>query len=91
MKQIHKPVPCRIEKVGLENDLLGGIISGVKATCSLCRHQTESIGISTHAVRECLSLMREECPCGGSNEYGIEAIGSPHFEFCGDRKHFVVL
>jgi hypothetical protein len=91
MQRIHKPVTCKIETVGLENDFLGGIISGVKATCSLCLHQTESIGISIQSVRECLSLMREECPCGGSNDYGIEATGSPHFEFCGDRKHVVDL
>jgi hypothetical protein len=89
VRRIHKPVPCKIETVGLENDLLGGITSGVKATCSLCRHQTESIGISLYSVRECLSLMREECPCGGSNEYGIEAMGSPHFDFGRDRSDLV--
>jgi hypothetical protein len=86
VRRIHKRVPCKIETVGLENDLLGGIISGVRATCSLCRHQTESLGISMNSVRECLSLMREECPIGAPNEYGIEAMGSSHFEFCGHSK-----
>jgi hypothetical protein len=89
VRRIHKPVPCKIETVGLENDLLGGVTSGVKATCSLCRHQTVSLGTSMNSVRECLSLMREECPVGASNEYGIDTMGSPHFEHCRDRKDLV--
>jgi hypothetical protein len=89
MQRLHKPVPCKLETIGLENAFVEGVVSGVKATCSLCRHQTESIGVSINSVRECLSLMREECPIGGSNEYGIEALGSPHFEYGRERKDLV--
>ncbi len=74
MKRMHKPVPCRIETVGLENDLVGSPVRGLTAMCLLCRHQTWSFGISPGSVHECLRLMREECPCGASNDYGIEAV-----------------
>ncbi len=79
MQRMHKPVACRIETVGLENTLLGSPVSGLRAICLLCGHQTESFGISVSSVHECLDSMREECPCGGSNAYGIEAIVTHHF------------
>jgi hypothetical protein len=69
MQPVHKRVPCTIEYVGLDNDFVGYIVPSVVATCSRCNHQTESIGTTTRSVRECLSAMREECPCGGSNHY----------------------
>jgi hypothetical protein len=80
MQRVHKPVPCKIEYVGLENDLVGCIAPSVIATCSRCCHQTESIGTSLQSLRECLSSMREECPCGGFNEYGVDVMASPRDE-----------
>jgi hypothetical protein len=73
MHRVHRLVPCK-------NDLVGCIAPSIIATCSRCCHRTESIGTSVQSLRECLSLMREECPCGGSNEYGVEVTGSPHFD-----------
>ena len=73
MQRAHRQIPCTIEYVGLENDFVGLKVPGVIATCSRCRHRTESIGISVRSLHECLSLMREECPCGASNDYGVEA------------------
>ena len=44
MERVHKRVPCTIEYVGLESDFVGLPVPGFIATCSRCRHQTESIG-----------------------------------------------
>lgn len=79
MQRVRKRVPCSIEVVERYNDFVGYVVPCVLATCSGCHHQTESIGTTRVSVRECLSLMREECPCGGSNEYEVVEIGSPHF------------
>jgi hypothetical protein len=79
MRRVSKRVPCTVEIVGLHNDFVGRIVPGVIATCSRCCHQTESVGTTVVSVRECLSLMREECPCGGSNEYEVVEVRSPHF------------
>ena len=79
MRRVSKRVPCTIELVGLHNEFMGCIVPGVIARCCRCCHQTESIGTTVENVRECLSLMREECPCGGSNEYEVVEVRSPHF------------
>ena len=81
MHRAQRQIPCRIEYAGLENDFAGRIVPTVIATCLCCRHRTESIGTSIRSVRECLSLMREQCPCGASNDYGVEATTSPHAIF----------
>jgi hypothetical protein len=78
MQRVRRQIPCTIEYAGLENDFAGCTVPSVIATCSRCRHRTEAIGTSIRSLRECLSLMREECPCGASNEYGVEATRSPH-------------
>jgi hypothetical protein len=78
MQRAHRQIPCKVEYVGLENDFVGCSVTSVIATCARCRHQTESMGTSLRSLRECLRLMREECPCGGFNDYGVEATGSPH-------------
>ena len=64
-------VLCTIEFVGLESDFVGSPVPGFIATCSRCRHHTESIGTTSSSIRRCLSQMREECPCGGSNQYEL--------------------
>ena len=79
MQRVHRRVPCAIEYVGLDSDFVGYVIPGVIATCSRCRHQTASIGTAILSVRECLGSMREECPCGGSNDYEAIEVRSPHF------------
>jgi hypothetical protein len=79
MHRAHRQIPCKIEYVGLENDFLGRTVPSMIATCSRCRHRTESIGTSLRSLRECLGLMREECPCGASNDYGVEATSPAHF------------
>jgi hypothetical protein len=71
MERVHKRVPCTIEYVGLESDFVGLPVPGFIATCSRCCHQTESIGTTGISIRRCLSQMREECPCGGSNQYEL--------------------
>ena len=77
MQRVSQRVACTIEFVGLHNDFVGYIVPGVIARCSRCCHQTESIGTTLMSVRECLSLMREECPCGGSTEYEVVEVRSP--------------
>ena len=57
MERVHKRVPCTIEYVGLESDLVGLPVPGFIATCSRCRHQTESIGTTGNSIRRCLSRM----------------------------------
>jgi hypothetical protein len=79
-------VPCTIELVERHNDFVGYVVPSVVATCSRCRHQTESIGTTRTSVLECLSLMREECPCGGSHEYEAIEVRSPHFPPMGQPK-----
>lgn len=71
MERVHKRVPCTIEHVGLESDFVGLPVPGFIATCSRCHHQTESIGTTRISILRCLSRMREERPCGGSNEYEL--------------------
>jgi hypothetical protein len=71
MERVHKRVPCTFEYVGLKSDFVGLPVPGFITTCSRCRHQTESIGTTGNSIRRCLSRMREECPCGGSNEYEL--------------------
>ena len=71
MERVHKRVLCTIEYIGLESDFVGLPVPGFIATCSRCHHQTESIGTTRSSIRRCLSQMREECPCGGSNEYEL--------------------
>ncbi len=74
MQRAHRQIPCKIEYVGVQNDFVGRSVPGVIATCSRCRHQTDSIGTSVRSLRECLRMMSDECPCGGSNDYGVEAM-----------------
>lgn len=69
MERVHKRVFCTIERVGLESDFVGQPVPGFIATCCRCLHQTEAIGTTRSSIRRCLSQMRDECPCGGSNEY----------------------
>ena len=71
MERVSKRVPCKIEYIGLESDFVGAPVPGFIATCSRCRHQTEAIGTTRQSLRHCLSQMREQCPCGGSNEYEL--------------------
>lgn len=69
MERVHKRVFCTIERVGLESDFVGLPVPGFIATCSRCLHRTRSIGTTRSSIRRCLNQMREECPCGGSNDY----------------------
>jgi hypothetical protein len=85
MERVHKRVSCRIERVGLESDFVGLPVPGFIATCCRCLHQTEAIGTTRSSVRRCLSQMREECPCGGSNDYRPigqfeEVLSSPQIQ-----------
>jgi hypothetical protein len=86
MQRVRKRVPCTIEFVERYSDFVGYVVPCVVATCSRCCHQTESIGTTSMSVRECLSLMREECPCGASNEYEAIEVRSPHFSPMGQPK-----
>ena len=63
-------VACTIEEVELEGDY--SQISGVRATCSECDHQTEAFGTSSASVRRCLVMMREDCPHYEENWYYAE-------------------
>lgn len=55
-----KRVLCTIFHTKIENDN-GRTVTGVRAECSLCGHETESFGTSENSIRRCLALMREEC------------------------------
>ena len=61
-------VSCTIEETELESDN-GRPMDGVQATCSRCRHTTESFGTEEASRRRCLVLLREECPEGEYNFY----------------------
>ncbi len=69
MPRVHERVSCTIEYVARENHFPGCVVPSVLATCSRCCHQTQSNGWSILSVRECLSLMRRDCPSGGRNDY----------------------
>lgn len=62
-----RKVECTIEQVELEGDR--GIVSGVRATCSRCDHETEAFGTGAASVRRCMATMREECPLHEENFY----------------------
>jgi hypothetical protein len=64
-------VPCSIEETELENDR-GRPVPGVVATCSRCRHETESFGTGEASRRRCLAVMAEECPENEENYYFYE-------------------
>ena len=78
MQRVRKHVPCSIEFVGRHNDFVGYVVPYVVATCSRCCHQTKAIGTTLISLLECLSLMREECPCDASNEYEVIEVRAPH-------------
>ncbi len=61
-------VKVEIEEVDLDADE-GGVVPGVRATCSDCGHETESYGQGPKSRRRCLALMREECEEGLENFY----------------------
>lgn len=61
-------VKCEIEECELENDN-GFLVDGVRATCSVCGHVTESYGTSDVSRCRCLVLMRKECPKRVNNYY----------------------
>jgi hypothetical protein len=64
-------VECKIEEVELENDQ-GRNVPGVKATCGVCGHVTESFGTGEKSRKRCLVVMRQECPEGCENFYKDE-------------------
>lgn len=64
-------VSCEIEETELEGDY--GMVTGIRASCSHCGHETESFGSSETSIKRCLALMREECPAGESNFYVADA------------------
>ena len=64
-------VSCEIEETELEGD--HGMVPSIRASCSLCGHETESFGSSARSIERCLALMRDECPAGKSNFYVADA------------------
>jgi len=63
-------VECEIEEADIDGDY--GTVSGIRATCTRCGHETESGGSEESSILRCLVLMREECPKGESNFYSEE-------------------
>lgn len=61
-------VRCVIEEVELENER-GYPVDGVSATCTRCRHSSESFGTGEASRRRCLALLAEECPENEENFY----------------------
>jgi hypothetical protein len=60
-------VECEVAEIALDGDY--GEVESVMATCSRCRHSTESFGTSDASRRRCLVLLREECPRAETNFY----------------------
>jgi hypothetical protein len=65
-------VRCSVQEIELTNEDDHDVES-VMATCSRCKHTTESFGTSEASVRRCLVLMREECPRKENNFYVDDA------------------
>lgn len=63
-------IDVEIEETELEGD--HGPVTGILATCTECRHVTESFGTGERSITRCLVLMRDECPMGDRNFY-VEA------------------
>ena len=62
-------VYCRVEEDEVEHDDSGRYVSGTKATCYRCGHETTSCGTSEGSRKRCLYLMGQECPKGEGNFY----------------------
>lgn len=62
---------CSIDEIVLPGHHNNDVPS-VMATCSRCRHTTESFGTSDNSKTRCLALMKEECPQGENNFYEEE-------------------
>lgn len=63
-------VDCDVEYDDIEDG--EKTLPGVRLTCTLCDHETESFGDSGRSIRRCLALMRDECPNNEDNFYVAE-------------------
>jgi uncharacterized protein YjbI with pentapeptide repeats len=48
---------------------VGREVASVAATCSKCKHTTESFGYQQESIRRCFAVLREECPRNETNFY----------------------
>lgn len=54
-------IKCRIDPVYVR-DLDGTPEEGVRAICSVCHHETRTIGRGDGNIQMCLTKMKVECP-----------------------------
>jgi hypothetical protein len=62
-------VYCHIEDDYVEDEDSGRYVSGTRATCYRCDHETTAFGTTEGSRKRCLYLMGQECPKGESNFY----------------------
>jgi len=65
-----KRVECEVEEVDIDDG--DRLVAGVRATCGVCGHVTESFGVNGPSRRRCLALLREECP-GNENNFYVDS------------------